>query len=261
MPPIVALEKVSFIRQGKSILRDISWSVQQGEHWALLGANGSGKTTLLKILTGYAWATSGSVEVLGKRYGEYDLRELRKTIGWVSAALEGRIPGKDTALDVVLSGYDATLGVYRETTEAERGKAKAVLEGVNSLALLERTFGTLSQGEQQRILIARALINEPALLILDEPCAGLDPVAREDFLHDLGRLAADPKAPTLIMVSHHIEELGSWISQCLALREGGIEVCGPIDRAIRSEVLTRVFGRPCTVERSTGGYRMHLTQD
>lgn len=261
VPPTVALTGITFVRDGKPILRGIDWTICAGEHWALLGANGSGKTTLLKILTGYAWPTSGSVRVLGKVYGECDLRELRKTIGWVSNSIEQRFPAKDSALKIVVSGFDASLGVYRTFSEEEMERGRKALDMMSAGAVASQAFETLSQGEQQRALIARGLVNEPALLVLDEPCAGLDPVARADFLDDLSILVQQPDAPTIVLVTHHIEEIGPWISHVLAIREGAGLRSGPRESVLTSETLSEAFGRTCSVESSSSGYRLAIGDD
>ena len=255
---IVDAQNVSVFRNGSPILRSVSWRIAAGEHWALLGANGSGKTTLLKIMAGYEWPSEGTISVLGNKYGHCDLREHRKQIGWVSAALEQKLPGRDTVLEIVLSGIDATLGVYRAFDEDEIVRARECLRLMNLNSFANRTFGTLSQGEQQRALIARALVRKPALLILDEPCAGLDPAAREGFLENLDALAAAPDAPALVLVTHHIEEIRPWVSRVLALREGAAVYRGPTGDALTNEVLGTVFERPCWVVRENGRYRLDM---
>lgn len=255
---VVNLQNIHFVRSGKLILKGVSWAIDRGQHWALLGANGSGKTTLLRILTGYLWASEGSVVVLSERYGEVNLRQLRKKIGWVSVALEQRIPGADTSVEVVASGLEASLGVYREINSGEWERAHRALSRVSALGLAEQTFGTLSQGEQQRVMIARALISEPVLLILDEPCAGLDPVARVGFLDILHDLANQPQAPTLIMVTHHIEEIATWISHIHAIKDGETVAQGPVCEVLTSSVLAETFSRPCKVIREQASYRLHI---
>ena len=244
----VELRDISFVRKERRILDRVSWTIRQGEHWALIGANGSGKTTLLKIVTGYEWASEGSVTVLGRVFGECDVRELRKTIGWVSSSLESRLPREDTALSIVESGLEATLGVYRRYSEAEGLLAREALAALGIVHLAERTFGVMSQGEQQRVLIARALICRPALLVLDEPCAGLDPNARGAFLEDLGRLATRGDAPTLLLVTHHIEEIGPWIARVCALREGRVVAQGAPEELLTADVLSKTFAMECHVE-------------
>ncbi|GMW00152.1 MAG: ABC transporter ATP-binding protein [Candidatus Hydrogenedentota bacterium] len=246
-PNAVKLEDVTFIRSGNIILDGLSWTMLSGRHTALLGANGSGKTTLLKIITGYEWPTEGTVEVMGHRLGQCDVRILRRSIGYVSSALEHRIPTEDSAMDVVLSGFEASLGVYREFRTAERTLAEECLKAVGAHSFTERAYGLLSQGEQQRTLIARALIAQPGLLILDEPCAGLDPGARRAFLDDLRRLAAKAEAPNIIYVTHHIEEIGPWLTDVLVLRGGQVLKAGNRSDTLTSDILTEAFGCPCQV--------------
>lgn len=238
---ILRLEHVFFQRQGRKILHDISWQVESGRHWALLGANGAGKTTLLKILTGYEWPTSGSVHVLSRRFGNCDITELRKHIGWVSSSLEVNLPPSENAMDIVLSGLEASLGLYRDFTIEEHQLAHRALAAMSMASLAEQTFGTLSQGEQQRVLIARALVCGPAVLILDEPCIGLDPAARFAFLADVQRLARQPDGPALIYVTHHIEEIGPWITDVLVLCKGIIVAAGPKEDVLTSEIMNLAF--------------------
>lgn len=256
---IISLNGVSYRKGGREILSGVSWTIRRNEHWALLGANGAGKTTLLKIVTGYEWVSDGSVEVLGEVFGECNIPELRKLIGWVSSALEHNLPERDTAADVVASGIDASMGLYREFSPEEFDWAREAMRSVGCLHVADRRYGEMSQGEQQRVLIARALVNRPALLILDEPCAGLDPMARESFLRDLGRLSRKAEAPSLILVTHHIEEIGPWVSHVLVLKAGEVLASGPKADVLTSEVLGRAFGSRCVVE--TNGPRYHLRME
>ncbi len=258
MMHMVELRDIAYQRDNHRILHGISWTIEKGQHWALLGANGSGKTTLLKVLTGYEWPTVGSVSVFGKRYGQCDLRDLRKAIGWVSVALESRLRRRCTALEAVASGLDAALGMYRSLSDEEWRTVGDALEKVKGTAYASQTFETLSQGEQQRVLIARSIVNKPALLVLDEPCAGLDPAARESFLEDLRSFAADAQSPTILMVTHHIEEIGPWVTHVHTLMEGATIAQGPIETVLTGEVLSRVFSRPCTVERNNGAYSLRI---
>ena len=255
---ILRLENICFTRNHHEILADVTWHIRQGEHWALLGANGSGKTTLLKIVTGYEWATSGTVEVLGQRFGETNIRELRKRIGWVSSSIEYRLPATDRAIDVVMSGLDATLGLYRTFGDSEKDSAISALASLGGASLERKRFGVLSQGEQQRVLIARALVARPALLILDEPCAGLDPAARARFLNDIARLATAPDSPALILVTHHIEEIGPWINQILVLRHGMAIAQGEPEQTLTNDVLSDAFGIPCAIKRQKEKYRLDI---
>jgi iron complex transport system ATP-binding protein len=251
---IADLTEVCFYRDKRPILHNVSWRIELGTHWALLGANGSGKTTLLKIITGYEWPTSGRVEVLGQLYGACDLRDVRPRIGWVSSSLEHRLPALDTALEVVASGLDASIGVYRELETGEAERARLALDQVGGAKIGSSAYGTLSQGEQQRVLIARALVARPELLILDEPCAGLDPAARAQFLDDLGTLASAHDAPTMILVTHHIEEIGPWLSRVQILRQGCVAASGTPEAVLRSEILSEAFDCDCHVERIAGRY-------
>lgn len=255
-PTVVSLVGVDCIRNAKPILSNVTWRVARGEHWALLGANGSGKTTLLKIVTGYEWPTRGVVDVLGQRFGQCDIRTLRKSIGWVSTALEQRVPPHLTSSRVVASGIDASIGVYRDFTPEEEAGVGAALAAVNASSVTERAFGLLSQGEQQRVLIARALVVRPKLLILDEPCAGLDPTARQRFLDDMGDLAARQDGPTLIFVTHHIEEIRPWIARVLALRDGFVTAEGTPAEVLSGPVLSRVFSTTCEVHAADGEYHL-----
>ncbi len=255
---VAELESITVVRGGKTILDGVSWTIARGDHALLLGANGSGKTTLLKVLTGYEWPTSGRVRVLGQEYGECDLRELRRRIGWVSSAMEHRVPPEDDALRVAASGFDASFGLYRTVAPAERGRCEALLEALGLARLGVQPFGLMSQGEQKRTLIARALVHDPPLLVLDEPCAGLDPASRADFLDHVGRLASAPGGRTLVFVTHHVEEIRPWLRCAMALCEGRTMASGPVESVLTSEVLTRALARPCRLERVDGEYRLAL---
>ncbi len=255
---VIDVDRVTLRRGGRTILDDICWTIEKGQHWALLGANGSGKTTLLKILTGYEWPTSGQVSVLQKRHGEYDLRRLRKSIGWVSNVLEHQVPRQDSALEITASGFDSSFGVYRELDNALLSQCRAALESMRAGPFEMQAFETLSQGEQKRALIARALVNRPALLVLDEPCAGLDPVSRESFLDDLGELTQTPNGPTLLLVTHHVEEIPAWISHAMILKEGRAIAHGPIRHVLTSAVLTEALSQECQVHTEDGCYRISL---
>lgn len=249
MQTIVKLKNISFERNNCSILDHISLTIERNQHWALLGANGSGKTTLLKIITGYEWPTNGSVEVLGKCYGKCNLRELRKHIGWVSTAIEHKLPEDDSALEIVISGLDASMGIFRDVTEDEIKHSHDSLAMLNAQNCADRKFGILSQGEQQRILIARALISKPSLLILDEPCVGLDPAAKERFLGDLSLLANRHDSPTMILVTHHIEEIGPWINRIMVLKSGKILSSGQKPEVLTSATLSAAFDMKMLVKK------------
>lgn len=253
---IIDLLDITCVRGDTTILSRVSWRIERGRHQALLGANGSGKTTLLKIVTGYEWPTEGEVHVLGERFGDCNLPELRKTIGWVSSAIMHQFPPNSTAMDVTVSGIEASMGLYRDMSDAEWRRASAALARVGLESIGTRPYRLLSQGEQQRVLIARALVSDPALLILDEPCAGLDPMAREAFLQTLEDLARARDAPTMLMVTHHIEEIGPWISDVFVLKGGRRLAAGPKEEILTSAVLSDAFDGHCEVERS--GDRFYL---
>ncbi|MCL4693903.1 MAG: ABC transporter ATP-binding protein [Candidatus Hydrogenedentes bacterium] len=256
--PVLDLAGVDLVRGGTPILSGVNWRILRGEHWALLGANGSGKTTLLKVITGYEWPTSGSVTVLDNHHGDCDIRALRRHIGWVSSSLEHRLPPEERAVDVVLSGIDASIGVYRQYTEAEHSHAREMLRRVGGGSVSDRQYGVLSQGEQQRVLIARALIARPDLLILDEPCAGLDPAARARFLDDLGVLVKEPQSPNLVLVTHHVEEIGRWINRVLMLKSGRVLASGAPGEVLTDATLSRAFDAVCHVTCRGGGFQISV---
>lgn len=238
------------------ILDSIDWRVERGEHWVILGANGSGKTSLLSVLTGYLAPTAGTIRVLGETYGRADWRELRTRIGLVSSAIRQMMPGHESALNAIASGRRAMIGMWGEVGEAETHRARAILSEVEADYLAERPWRFLSQGERQRVLIGRALMAEPSLLILDEPCAGLDPVAREHFLGFIERLLARPSAPTLVLVTHHVEEIVPGFSHVLALRTGRVLAAGPRASVMTSATLTRAFDTPVHLSHSFGRYSL-----
>lgn len=255
---ILSVSNISFLRNGKSILSDINWTIKPGENWAMVGANGSGKTTLLSIIAGYNWFSDGYVEVLGERFGETSLHELRKKIGWVNSAFGTRLPAHHTALEIVCSGIDATIGFYRDFSKFEISKAKKSLKALGIPNLCERAYGTLSQGEQQRVLIARALINEPVLLILDEPCVGLDPVASEKFLDDLGCFAKSSFSPSIIFVTHRIDEIRPFLNRTVVMKEGRILAAGSTETVLTDEILSHAFNVNCSVSRNNSCYTMKI---
>jgi iron complex transport system ATP-binding protein len=257
---VIELVDIKFIRGKQTILSDVSWTIKAGEHWALLGANGSGKTTLLKIITGYEWPSEGSVCVLGETFGQCNLPALRKAIGWVSSVLQQDIPEMDSVLSIVVSGLEASLGLYREFTDQEFKKGREILEALGCSAIADQKFRTLSQGERQRVLIARALINEPKVLILDEPCSGLDPASREKFLTDLAKLTKRPDAPSIVLVTHHIEEIGSWINRVMVIKQGKSLAAGETQKVLTREVLAQAFEHPCQVDRVDNRYFLRLTE-
>jgi len=258
MPPLLRVENLRIHREQTHILRDVSWTVEKGQHWVILGPNGSGKTSLLGALNGSLFPTSGEVRVLGKCFGAHDWRELRRHIGLVSAALAQQIGETETALDVVLGGPRAMINVWGDFSPKEIRHARLHLRRVGLAALAGRPWGVLSQGERQRVLIARALSAEPALLILDEPCAGLDPVAREHFLLFLDSLGRTRRSPGLILVTHHVEEIMPVFTHGLLLRTGQVQARGDMAEVLTSINLRETFGQPMKLTRQNGRYRLRL---
>jgi iron complex transport system ATP-binding protein len=247
------------IRRGRTvILENIHWRVLSGEHWVILGANGSGKTSLLCALTGYLTPTAGEVEVLGQRYGCTDWRELRQRLGLVSSAIRQRIPPDEPALETVVSGKNAMIDFWGQMTAADRRRARRILQQTECLALADRPWLFLSQGERQRVLIGRALMAKPALLILDEPCAGLDPAAREHFLQFLQRLGRSAHPPTLVLVTHHVEEITPVFSHVLILKNARVMAQGPKKRTLTSAALSEAFGAPTRLRQRRGRYTLEL---
>ncbi|MFG7940527.1 MULTISPECIES: ABC transporter ATP-binding protein [Streptomyces] len=251
--PLAALEGVGVrrITTDQVILDDISWSVGAGEHWALLGANGAGKTTLLKLLGATMHPTTGSVEVLGNRLGRVDVRELRAHIGHVSTAQ--RVPQDATGHTVVLTGATGTVQpLWRKYDDATRELAHELLAELGCKELADRPFGVCSGGQRARVLIARALMPAPSLLLLDEPFNALDLPSREDLIDALARLAADRPALSTITVTHHLEELPPNTSHALLLREGRVRARGPVAEVLTGELMTQTFGRAIEVTSQNG---------
>ncbi|MCM3747694.1 ABC transporter ATP-binding protein [Paenibacillus pasadenensis] len=249
---MIDLRHVTWKRERLTLLDDVNWRVQSGEHWALLGLNGSGKTTLLNMICGYIWPTSGEVNVLGHRYGEVDLRELRKSIGWVSNSLQDKLYRTDRAQLVVISGKHATIGLYDGVSDEDEQRAKELMDSLGCAHLWDREFGTCSQGEKQKLLIARALMASPRILILDEPCNGLDLFSRERLLSSISELAGRPDAPTLIYVTHHTEEIVPEFGHALLLRRGKTFSSGLVSKVLTQETLSQFFEAQVAVERHDG---------
>jgi iron complex transport system ATP-binding protein len=242
------------VRRGSKILLDrINWTVEEDERWAVLGPNGAGKTTLLQIASAIMHPTSGEAYVFGERLGRVDMFELRPRIGLASSLIAERIPAGEQVLDVVVSAGYSVLGRWREAYgRLDVRRAAKLLDRVGVGPLAERTYGTLSQGERQRVQIARALMTDPELLLLDEPAAGMDLGGREDLLRRLTRFAEDPDAPASVLVTHHVEELPPGISHVLLLRDGGIVASGLARDVLTDEHLSATFGLSLTVERRKG---------
>ena len=260
MKSVLDVSGVRVLRGRTTILHDVAWRVRPGENWVILGANGSGKTSLLKVLHGHLPPTAGEIAVLGQRYGASDWRELRLKIGVVMSAFAVAIPPAEIARDTVISGKFAQLDLWARVSRADRLAAARLLRLVGATRIARREWAYLSQGERQRILIARALMARPRLLILDEPCAGLDPVAREKFLGFLTRLARRRGAPALVLVTHHVEEITPVFTHALLLRGGRVLAAGPCAKLLTSRHLSATFGAPLRLTHTRGRYQLAFTR-
>ena len=257
--PTLALHQLRIRRGDVTILNDVSWVVAPNQHWILLGANGSGKSSLLSALGGYLAPTSGACSVLGQVFGESDWRDLRAHLGIVSAALASLMHPEEPAARTVLTGRDGSIDLWGPVSRMERHEALLWLKKVEASELADRPWGVLSQGERQRVLIARALIRAPKLLILDEPCAGLDPVARESLLAFLGRLARRKNGTSLVLVTHHVEEILPEFTHALLLHKGSVAASGPVSSTLTEANLRKIFDSPLKLSRRAGRYRLEVT--
>ncbi|MFD7923218.1 ABC transporter ATP-binding protein [Streptomyces sp. NPDC059740] len=249
MSDVLELVDVSVVRDGRALVDQVSWSVKEGERWAILGPNGAGKTTLLNVASSYLFPTTGSVSVLGETLGRVDVFELRPRIGMAGIAMAEKLPRRQTVLETVLTAAYGMTATWQEDYEAvDEQRARAFLDRLGMTEHLDRRFGTLSEGERKRTLIARAMMTDPELLLLDEPAAGLDLGGREDLVRRLGRLARDTYAPSMIMVTHHVEEIAPGFTHVLMLNQGKVVAAGPLELELNSGNLSRCFGLPLIVE-------------
>jgi iron complex transport system ATP-binding protein len=247
-------------RERQRILTDIDWTAGHGEQWAVLGPNGAGKSTLLDIAAGMRHPSRGTVQILGGTVGRVDLRALRERVGHVDVKTEEAFSPRRTALDVVLTGATGTIQVLEERLEeADREHAAQLLEQFGCAAVARHAFASCSQGERRRILLARALMRRPPLLLLDEPADGLDLPGREALLAALALLAGEKPAPAVILVTHHLEELPPTITHALLLADGRVSACGPAPDILADESLSRCFGVPVTVSRADGRWAARAT--
>lgn len=239
--PILQISGLRIQRGQTTILADVSWRVERGQHWVVLGANGSGKTSLLSALTGYLMPTAGEICVLGQCYGRSDWRELRKKIGLVSSSVRQMMHDEEPALETVISGKYAMIDLWGRVAARDRAEGRKILQQIECTHLAERPWLVLSQGERQRVLIGRALMARPRLLILDEPCAGLDPAAREHFLQFLQRIGRRKDAPTLVLVTHHVEEIMPVFSHVLILKRGRTLAAGAKKAMLNGKLLSEAL--------------------
>lgn len=239
------------------ILDGVDWRVEPGEHWVILGPNGCGKTSLINCLTGYEMATAGEITMDGSEYGRTDWREVRKRVGLVTATLTRYLEPFEPVLDAVVSGREAMLNLVGDVPQEWVEEARQLLQRIGCGHLIDSRWGVLSQGERQKILICRALMAKFHVLILDEPCAGLDPVARERFLQWLEDLVSHPGSPSLVLVTHHVEEILPFFDHVLLLKDGKVLKAGPKEAVLDSALLSEAYGAPLKIERL--GERWQLT--
>ena len=255
MSPVLELSSVSVVRGGTRILDRIDWAVDASHRWVVLGPNGAGKTTLLQVASAAMHPTEGSVTLLDERLGRIDVFDIKPRIGVASSALARRIPADESVLDVVLTAAYAVTGRWNEEyEEVDVKRARRVLDEWKLAGFADRRFGTLSDGEQKRVQIARAVMTDPEVLLLDEPAASLDLGSREELLQLLSGFASNPESPAMVMVTHHVEEIPPGFTHLLLIAQGAVQAAGPIDEVLTSENLTATFGLPIELSSSDGRF-------
>jgi iron complex transport system ATP-binding protein len=256
MSEVASFSSVFYVRDGRPILEDISWVIDSAERWVIVGPNGAGKTTLLGMLASLTHPTSGSVTILGERLGKTDVFELRPRVGFASTDMTNRIPYNETVLDGVLTAAYGVTGRWQEDyEEIDTRRALRVLNEWRLDSLAHSTMRTLSDGEKKRVQIARAVMTDPELLLLDEPAGSLDVGAREDVIEMLDHFASAPGSPAMVMVTHHVEEIPRGFTHLLVIAEGRIVMKGPIADTLTGDVLSEAFGRPLSVTHNNGRYQ------
>jgi len=259
-PPALQLAGVSVVRDGHRILDSIDWTVQAGERWVVLGPNGCGKTSLLRVASLYLHPSAGRLEVLGERLGQVDVRRHRARIGVASQAFADLLRPDLTAAEVVVTARHAALEPWWHTYGPDdHERARTLLDRLGVASLADRRFGTLSSGERQRVQLARTLMVDPGLLLLDEPTAGLDLAGREDLVRRLGDLAGDPATPATVLVTHHVEEIPTGFTGALLMRSGRVKASGPLATTLTEETLSACFGLAVRLEEDRGRYRAWAT--
>jgi iron complex transport system ATP-binding protein len=258
---LIDFDDVLIRRGGVTLVGPVTWKVELDEKWVVLGPNGAGKTSLLRIAAGEVFPTSGHANLLGETLGRVDVNELKPRIGLSSSALANRVPSDELVKDLVVSAGYAVLGRWRERYEdMDTERAVEILEGIGAEHLADRTYGTLSEGERKRVLIARALMTDPELLLLDEPAAGLDLGGREELVARLADLAADPDAPATVLITHHVEEIPPGFTHALLLKEGEVVAQGLVDDVITAENLTTAFSQSISLDRVDGRFFARRTR-
>ncbi|GAA1174568.1 putative ABC transporter ATP-binding protein YlmA [Corynebacterium glaucum] len=252
---LIDFQNVSFVRGGKTLVGPVDWQVELDERWVVVGPNGAGKTTLIRMASAQEFPSSGVAFVLGEQLGKTDMRDLRAAIGITSSAIAQRVPDDEKVGDLVVSAGYAIMGRWREEYEGmDYEQALEVLEQVGAMHLIDRTWGTLSDGERKRVLVARAVMTNPELLILDEPAAGMDLGGREDLIGYLGELALDPDAPAIVMITHHLEEIPYGFTHAMLLDEGSVVAQGLIEDVLTSENVSKAYHQPIEVTYDDGRY-------
>ncbi|GAA1461771.1 ABC transporter ATP-binding protein [Williamsia maris] len=250
---LIDFTDVTLVRDGTTLVGPITWQVELDERWVVIGPNGAGKTSLMRMAAAETHPTSGSAVLLGERLGHTDIRDLSTRIGVTSSMLAERIPDHELVTDLVISAGYSVLGRWREDyEEVDRAQAVETLESMGAEHLADRRFGTLSEGERKRVLISRALMTDPELLLLDEPAAGLDLGGREELVARLGVLAADPDAPATVLITHHVEEIPEGFTHALLLKEGGVVAQGLLEDVLTAENLTAAFSQNISLDRLDG---------
>ena len=252
---LIDMRDVSFVRGGRTLVGPVDWQVELDERWVIVGPNGAGKTTLIRMASAQEFPSEGTTFILGERVGATDMRDLRAAIGVTSSSIAQRVPEDETVGDLVVSAGYAILGRWREDYDTmDYDQALEVLEQVGAMHLIDRRWGTLSDGEKKRVLVARAVMTNPELLILDEPAAGMDLGGREDLLAYLGDLALDPDAPAIVMITHHLEEIPAGFTHAMLLDEGEVVAQGLIDDVLTSDNVSRAYHQPIEVTRDDGRF-------
>jgi len=258
---LIDFARVTLRRGRQTLVGPVTWSVELDERWVVIGPNGAGKTSLLRIAAAFEHPSSGTAFVLGERLGRADMSELRSRVGLSSSALSQRMPEEEVVRDLVVSAGYAVMGRWRERyDDVDYDQAIDMLESVGAEHLAERTYGTLSEGERKRVLIARSMMTDPELLLLDEPAAGLDLGGREELVARLADLAADPDSPALVLVTHHVEEIPQGFSHCLILSEGRVVDSGLLPDVLTAENLSTAFGQSIALEVIDGRYFARRTR-
>lgn len=255
MGDVLDVQEATVRRDGRAILDSVDWSVDEGQRWVVLGPNGAGKTTLIQLVSGRMHPTRGSVSIVGERLGRVNLEDLRPLVGMMSSAVDVRIPGDQRVLDVVRTAAYGHLATWRETYDPlDDERARALLASLGVASFETRLFSTLSSGEKKRVGLARALMPNPELLVLDEPASGLDLGGRESLIDTLSRLAIEPLSPVIVLVTHHVEEIPPGFTHALLLKDGAVYASGPIGEIIVSSNLSAVFGIDLSVTNEAGRF-------